>query len=163
MKTLKSQVQAGFSLVELMIVVAIIGLLATVAVPKFEIFRAKARQVEAKNNLSHIYTLQHAFFGDNEDFSSLPSPVGFRLGAGSGCANVNNDLGFYLRPCDDGTIVVRYSYTATASSNTEFTAQAITGTGAANKVVPGCDTADQWQINQDKSLTLESNAIGLCQ
>jgi type IV pilus assembly protein PilA len=36
----------GFSLVELMIVVAIIGILAGLAVPKFNLFQAKARQAE---------------------------------------------------------------------------------------------------------------------
>ena len=51
----------GFSLLELMVVVAILGVLATVAVPRFNIFRSRARQAEAKTNLGMIFTLQERF------------------------------------------------------------------------------------------------------
>ena len=59
---------AGFSLLELMVVVAILGVLATFAVPRFNIFRARARQAEAKSNLGVIFTLQEAFKIDKERY-----------------------------------------------------------------------------------------------
>lgn len=68
--------QKGFSLVELMVVVAIIGVLAALAVPKFQVFQAKAKQSEAKNNLSHIYTLQESYFGDNDAYGTT-AQIGF--------------------------------------------------------------------------------------
>lgn len=51
----------GFSLVELMIVVAIIGILAAIAIPNFMRFQTKARQSEARANLSAIYAAEKAF------------------------------------------------------------------------------------------------------
>ncbi len=52
----------GFSLVELMIVVAIIGLLSAVAIPNFTKFQARSRTTEAKLQLSGAYTAESAFF-----------------------------------------------------------------------------------------------------
>ncbi len=55
--------QSGFSLVELMVVVAIISLLSAIAIPNFMKFQARTRTTEAKLQLAGIYTAQASFFG----------------------------------------------------------------------------------------------------
>jgi len=53
--------QKGFTLIELMIVVAIIGILAAIAIPNFLTYQMKSRQSEAKTNLQAIKTSEVAF------------------------------------------------------------------------------------------------------
>ena len=64
MKLVKGNKEAGFSLVELMVVVAIIGILASVALPKLQIFMAKARQSEGVGVIGMIHTLQGSYKDD---------------------------------------------------------------------------------------------------
>ena len=63
----------GFTLIELMIVVAIIGILAAIAIPNFLKFQAKSKQSEAKTNLGAIYTGQLSFFGEQNSYGSFDS------------------------------------------------------------------------------------------
>lgn len=69
--------QAGFSLVELMVVVAIIGVLASIAVPQVNKYIAKARQSEAKTMLSSIYTSEKAFFAEYNAYDARFGAVGY--------------------------------------------------------------------------------------
>lgn len=145
--------QKGFTLIELMIVVAIIGILAALAVPRFQMFQAKARQSEAKANLSHIYTLEQSYFGDNDSYVAFAA-----LGATGECPG-GNSLGFRIGPCPaNGKI--RYTYNGAANANVAFTA---TARAAANVIVAGCTQTDTWTINQDKRLTATTDATRTCQ
>jgi len=61
----------GFTLVELMIVVAIIGILAAIAIPNFLQFRLKAKTSEAKSNLGAIRSTEVAYFAEWDAYVGL--------------------------------------------------------------------------------------------
>ena len=57
--------QKGFTLIELMIVIAIIGILAAIAIPQFVTYRQKGYNTQAKGELKSFYTACQAYFADS--------------------------------------------------------------------------------------------------
>lgn len=65
--------QKGFTLIELMIVVAIIGILAAIAIPNFLTYQLKSRQSEAKVNLNAIKTSEISFNAERGCYLGVPT------------------------------------------------------------------------------------------
>lgn len=70
---------AGFTLVEIMIVVAIVGILASVALPSYSEYVLRARLTEATNALSSIRAQKEQFFQDNRTYVGSPCASGLNL------------------------------------------------------------------------------------
>ena len=75
--------RGGFTLIELLIVVVIIGILASIAIPKFAATKDKAKLAAVKSDVRNIITGQEAYFADyNVYTASLPATI-FQATAGN--------------------------------------------------------------------------------
>jgi type IV pilus assembly protein PilA len=102
MKT-RTGLEAGFTLIELMLVVAIIGILAAIAIPAYQTYTVRAQVAEGLNMAAHGKApIADAFFNDGE------APAD-RLAAGMS-ANPTDTAGKYVTSIDvdDGVLIVMF-------------------------------------------------------
>ncbi|HEV8356174.1 MAG TPA: prepilin-type N-terminal cleavage/methylation domain-containing protein [Gemmatimonadales bacterium] len=88
----------GFTLIELIVVVVIIGLLATIAVPKLASSKDRARLASVKTDLRNLMTAQEAFYSDNStyaaDYAALQAGTNNTLSSGNAATVVGDASGF---------------------------------------------------------------------
>ena len=112
----------GFTLIEMMIVVAIIALLATIAIPNYVSFQLRAKTSEAKASLGAIRTCEEAYKAENDTYlDCVLNPTVMPSGGKGAWLSTPagwDDLGF--EPKGD----VYYQYQVTGSTAAVFTAQA---------------------------------------
>jgi type IV pilus assembly protein PilA len=166
LKTLRTS--KGFTLIELMIVVAIIGILAAIAIPNFLQYQSRARQSEARTNLGGIFVSETAYLGENARYGSF-SEIGFTLagatnrytyrspapGGNGATTNVANVTMFNAAV---GATAAEGTPAATASSANPA---AFTATAAGN--IDGDAAIDQWHVNDVKQnlTTPDNNDVSL--
>jgi len=158
----KLQSKKGFTLIELMIVVAIIGILAAIAIPNFLRFQAKSKQSEAKTNLGGIFTAQTSYFSENNRYGSFNeiawSPIGtkqlYTYYSGSNGSGGSGLTDFKDAPAPAG-------HTAWAGSPTPAQSTGVTSgfTSGAIGNVDSDAVTDIWTINDMKNLVISSDDV----
>jgi len=155
MARVRHQAEYGFTLIEMMVVVAIIGILTVIAIPNFLRYQAQTRQAEAKTNLGGVFVAELAYYGENSRFGSfseiiysltgLSNRYTYRSGApgaaggpSSGTENIDLHSASTGFVTPENTVAPAqnspFGFTATATSNLDSDA-----------------TVDQWHVNDLKT------------
>jgi type IV pilus assembly protein PilA len=143
----------GFTLIELMIVVAIIGILAAIAIPNFLAMQLRAKRAELPANLDGIRTAEKAYHAEWDGFTAAaPTPATAPSGR-TAIAFATGGYGAFdlLGWVADGKVRGAYSATATGStggySTDNFTATAISNVdGEGSNAVYSCNRAEKYSM-----------------
>lgn len=122
----------GYTLMELLVVLIIIGILILIAYPNLMPLISNARSTEAKTQLEHIYTLEKTYFFEYSRYSNNPNEIGFEQ------MKLNNQ--------ENGT--ANYRVDIIEANNTHFLATATSITD-----YDGDGVFNVWNIDENKKLT----------
>ncbi|WP_416399319.1 type IV pilin protein [Allohahella sp. A8] len=110
--------QKGFTLIELMIVVAIVGILAAVAYPAYRDSVMKSHRADAKAELLRMATAQEKFFSRNGRYSRTVEELGYAKGTPLNTLNFNEHYNIVITnsPAAAAGNAVTYTLTANAKA-----------------------------------------------
>lgn len=158
----------GFTLVEIMVVVAIIGILAALAIPNYMRFQARSKQSEAKSNLKALFVGQKARYSEVDAYSNYIGQVGFAPERGN---RYSYDFGSTTIASNTGVAASCGSMEGRAGATVTAAASAICGVEAdtfryGSRVVP-VSLSDRASISFDSTVAgiapLAADSVGVNQ
>lgn len=130
----------GFTLIELMIVIVIIGILAAIAMPMYNDYVLEAKLVEAHSNLADMRTRAEQYFSDNRTFDTIPAG-----GTPPYCVVPAASSRYFDYDCDLATITANtYTARATGKGGTAGAAFAVTQSNVRSSTFTGTFAANGW-------------------
>jgi type IV pilus assembly protein PilA len=115
--------EKGFTLIELMIVIAIIGILAAIAIPQFSAYRRRSYNSAAQADLRNAATAQEAYFVDNQTYTTVRTNLtgtagGFSQSTGVVFTIVNADRTNYMMSANHVSGNITYNLSGPGGSIT---------------------------------------------
>lgn len=129
----KIDLQKGFTLIELMIVVAIIGIIASVAVPAYQDYIAKGKIAEATSGLANIRIGMEQHFQDNRSYEGYVDEDCILDSTGNSAVDAQN----FTFSCASDANTYTITATGNASKAMDGYSYDINQNNVKNSVVPG--------------------------
>lgn len=102
--------QAGFTLIELMIVVAIVGILAAIAIPNYTEYVRKSRRSDAKSSILEVTQRLERFYTEKARYTESFIDIGYPA------ATLDSSQGYYSLSIAAGATGITSSYIVTATA-----------------------------------------------
>lgn len=103
--SIKTTAQQGFTLIELMIVVAIVGILTAIAVPSYQEYVAKSRRADAQKALLEGLQYARRYYSANDSYKNISFPTALKAeGYTLATVGTPDDTSFKLRATRTGSM-----------------------------------------------------------